>query len=71
MPKWWATSWMTVLRTWATTSSSVEQTLQMALLVKGDSVGHDPRVALGPPAGERDPLIEPEERPSHRPGPPP
>jgi hypothetical protein len=30
IPKWWATSWMIVLRTWATTSASDEQTLQIA-----------------------------------------
>jgi hypothetical protein len=29
IPKWWATSWMIVLRTWATTSASVVHTLQI------------------------------------------
>src|ERR1700740_2642241 len=30
MPKWWATSWMTVLRTWSATSCSVWQIAQIA-----------------------------------------
>jgi hypothetical protein len=31
MPKWWATSWITVRRTWSTTCSSVSQIAQMAM----------------------------------------
>ncbi len=30
MPKWWATSWMTVLRTWSHTSCAVRQDAQIA-----------------------------------------
>jgi deazaflavin-dependent oxidoreductase (nitroreductase family) len=30
MPKWWATSWMTVCRTWSATSCSVRQIAQIA-----------------------------------------
>ena len=30
MPKWWATSWMTVRRTWSATSSTLRQMAQIA-----------------------------------------
>ena len=64
MPKWWATSWITVIRTSSTTSSSSRATRQIGQAEHGDAVRHR---QLAPPhavvvaLGERDALVEAEE----------
>ena len=71
MPKWWATSCTTVVRTWCTTSSSVRQHGQDRETVDRDAVGHDQAAVVGP-GGERYPLVEAEQagpRAVARPGP--
>jgi hypothetical protein len=58
MPKWWATSWITVTRTWSTTSSSVRQRAQIGrrkIVIRSGSVSepvpyHSPRLVSGTPS---------------------
>ena len=65
MPKWWATSWITVTRTWSTTPDSVTAWRQMGTAVDRDPVGHGERarrVAVGVvPIRERHALVQAEQ----------
>ncbi len=59
MPKWWAISWMTVIATSSTTSSSRFADVEQGVAIDRDRVGQRTGVP-GVAFGQRDALIQPQ-----------